>query len=100
MRLIQSLSLAAVVLHSGCKRNTGVPTPAPTASPRTLTVFAAASTTNVLQEAGRRFEAAKGVKVTFSFDSSSNLARQIRAGAPADLFISADEKWMDDVAAA
>lgn len=65
-----------------------------------ITVFAAASTTDVLQEAGRRFKAATRTEVTFSFDASSNLARQIKAGAPADLFISADEKWMDDVAAA
>jgi len=65
-----------------------------------LTVFAAASTIDVMQEAGRRFEASTGTKVAFSFDSSSNLARQIKAGAPVDVFISADEKWMDDVASA
>src|SRR5687768_16517737 len=66
---------------------------------RTITVFAAASTTDVMREAGRRFETATGTKVAFSFDSSSNLAKQIKAGAPADIFISADQKWMDDVAA-
>jgi molybdate transport system substrate-binding protein len=66
---------------------------------RTITVFAAASTTDVMREAGRRFETATGTKVAFSFDSSSNLAKQLKAGAPADIFISADQNWMNDVAA-
>lgn len=66
-------------------------------APATVTVFAAASTTDALRECGRRFAAARGVDVVFSFDSSSNLARQLRAGAPADVFVSADVAWMDDV---
>ena len=64
---------------------------------RAITVFAAASTTDVLREAGRLFEAETGMKVVFSFDASSSLARQIREGAPADVFISADTNWMDEV---
>ncbi|HWB19503.1 MAG TPA: molybdate ABC transporter substrate-binding protein [Phycisphaerales bacterium] len=65
-----------------------------------LTVFAAASTTDVMQKAAELFESQTGTRVHFSFDSSSNLAKQIKAGSPADIFISADEKWMDDVASA
>jgi molybdate transport system substrate-binding protein len=63
-----------------------------------LTVFAAASLTNALQDVGTLWQAAGHKKVTFSFDSSSTLALQIEHGAPAAIFISADEKWMDDLA--
>ncbi|MFV8147911.1 molybdate ABC transporter substrate-binding protein, partial [Enterobacter cloacae complex sp.6722787] len=42
-----------------------------------------------------QYKKEKGVDVVSSFASSSTLARQIEAGAPADLFISADQKWMD-----
>jgi molybdate transport system substrate-binding protein len=54
----------------------------PSAGQAQITVFAAASTVDVMREAGSRFEKEHGVKVSFSFDASSNLARQIKAGAP------------------
>lgn len=60
-----------------------------------ITVFAAASLTNAMQDIATQFKKEKGVDVVSSFASSSTLARQIEAGAPADLFISADQKWMD-----
>jgi molybdate transport system substrate-binding protein len=60
-----------------------------------VTVFAAASLTNVLEELGRDFTKATGVPVRFSFAASSVLARQIEAGARADVFLSADQEWMD-----
>lgn len=64
-----------------------------------ITVFAAASMTNVLQEIGAEYEKAyPDDKLTFSFAGSSTLAKQIEQDAPADLFISADQKWMDYVA--
>lgn len=59
-----------------------------------ITVFAAASLTNAMQDIATQYKK-KGVDVVSSFASSSTLARQIEAGAPADLFISADQKWMD-----
>ncbi len=59
-----------------------------------MTVFAAASLTNAMQDIAVRTRK-KNVEVVSSFASSSTLARQIEAGAPADLFISADQKWMD-----
>lgn len=63
-----------------------------------ITVFAAASMTNVLQEINKDFKKANPQdKVTFSFASSSVLAKQIEQDAPADVFISADTKWMDYV---
>ena len=65
------------------------------APPDEILVFGAASLTESLQDLGRRFETQGGVKVTFSFASSSDLARQIEAGAPADVFFSADTAKMD-----
>jgi molybdate transport system substrate-binding protein len=63
-----------------------------------ITVFAAASTTNVITEIGELFEHIAGVKVRHSFASSSALARQIASGAPADVYLSANPKWMDYLA--
>ncbi|QUG76618.1 molybdate ABC transporter substrate-binding protein [Erwinia sp. E602] len=60
-----------------------------------ITVFAAASLTNALQDIATQYEQGKTVKIVSSFASSSTLARQIEQGAPADLFISADQQWMD-----
>jgi len=60
-----------------------------------VTVFAAASLKDVLEKAGKAFAAAGGQEVRFSFASSALLAKQIENGAPADLFASADLKWMD-----
>jgi molybdate transport system substrate-binding protein len=60
-----------------------------------LLVFAAASLTNVLQELGPAFEQESGRAVKFSFAASSALARQIEAGARADVFFAADTEWMD-----
>ncbi len=71
-------------------------TPAQAAKP--VTVFAAASLRNALEEAGRAFTAGTGTPVRFSFAASSALARQIESGAPADVFASADAEWMDHLA--
>lgn len=60
-----------------------------------LMVFAAASLTNVLGELSGQWRKSSGVAVKFSFAASSALARQIEAGANADVFISADQEWMD-----
>lgn len=62
-----------------------------------LTVFAAASMKDALESIGSAYTEEAGTKVVFSFASSSAVARQIEAGAPADIFISADVKWMDYV---
>ena len=60
-----------------------------------VTVYAAASLTNAIGEVAAQYEKAKGVKVVSSFAASSALAKQIENGAPADVFISADSKWMN-----
>ncbi len=61
----------------------------------TVTVFAAASTTNAITDIGKMFtEKGKG-KFVPSFASSSTLAKQIESGAPANVYLSANQKWMD-----
>jgi molybdate transport system substrate-binding protein len=63
-----------------------------------VVVFAAASLKNALDSIAKDWEAKTGKKATLSFAASSAIAKQIESGAPADLFISADLKWMDWVA--
>jgi len=60
-------------------------------------VFAAASLTDALNEIGAAYEKASGDKVIFNFAASNALEMQIKAGAPADVFFSADEARMDDL---
>lgn len=83
-------SAAALVLVAGCSGG----------SPQSerITVFAASSLTTTFTELGRAFESAHpGTHVSFSFASSSALAQQLRAGAPADVFASASAKNMRQV---
>ena len=65
------------------------------AQDKTITVFAAASMKNALDEIDATYTAKTGVKITVSYAASSALAKQIEQGAPADVFISADTDWMD-----
>ncbi|MBU1317533.1 MAG: molybdate ABC transporter substrate-binding protein [Alphaproteobacteria bacterium] len=64
-----------------------------------VTVFAAASMKNALDAASTAWTEKSGIATSISYAGSSALARQIEAGAPADLFISADLQWMDYLAA-
>ena len=73
------------------------PTPSEPA-PDAVTVFAAASLTDSFRELGRIFEQEHpGTSVRFSFAGSQQLALQMEQGAPADVFASADQRWMDEV---
>jgi molybdate transport system substrate-binding protein len=65
------------------------------AEDKILTVFAAASMKNALDDIDAAFTAKTGVKVNASYAASSQLAKQIEQGAPADIFVSADTDWMD-----
>ena len=60
-----------------------------------VTVFAAASLKNALDDAAKAYQAKSGDKVVISYGASSALAKQIEAGARADIFVSADQDWMD-----
>ena len=63
-----------------------------------ITVFAAASLKNALDDTNAAFTKATGTRVVASYAASSALAKQIEQGAPADVFISADLQWMDYLA--
>lgn len=63
-----------------------------------ITVFAAASLTDALKAVDAEYSKETGVSIAVSFASSSTLARQIEAGAPAQVFISADTQWMEYLA--
>ena len=65
-----------------------------------VTVFAAASLTDALGELAETYEKETGQSVRLSFAASGQVARQIEAGAPADLVVLADELWMDRLAQA
>ena len=65
------------------------------AQDKSLTVFAAASMKNALDDVDAAYTAKTGVKVLASYAASSTLAKQIEQGAPADIFVSADTDWMD-----
>ena len=65
------------------------------AQERTITVFAAASLKNAIDDVNAAFTQRTGIKVVASYAASPALARQIEQGAPADVFASADLDWMD-----
>ena len=87
-RFLRSLLVCLLVAVAMPSRAADVP-------PAELVVFGAASLTNVLQDIGTAYSAQTGQHVSFSFAASSVLARQIEAGTRADVFVSADEDWMD-----
>jgi molybdate transport system substrate-binding protein len=60
-----------------------------------VTVFAAASLTDAVERIAALYEAETGAPLRLSFAASSTLARQIEAGAPADIYLSANRRWMD-----
>lgn len=59
-----------------------------------ITVYAAASLTNILKELGATYTGRARVEVKFSFGNSATLAKQVERGAPADAFFSASAEWM------
>lgn len=69
--------------------------PAQAADKPALLIYAAASLTNVFEELGKQYQSQHQQSVKFSFAASSTLARQIEAGASADVFVSADIDWAD-----
>ena len=69
-----------------------------TARAQELTVFSAASLTDAMKDVSTQWAQAGHQPLRMSFGASSTLARQIEQGAPANLFASADERWMDYLA--
>lgn len=91
---------AALLVLAGCGGSaTGSAPAGPGPGARTLTVFAAASLTDVFTELEARFEAAEpGVDVVLNYGASSDLAQQLVNGGPADVFASASTATMTTVA--
>lgn len=88
MKFLCGLLLPALML-CGSPRAAGRAAEAP------VRVFAAASLTNALEEIATQWQHAGHPRPVLAFGASSTLAKQVEAGAPADLFASADRKWMD-----
>src|SRR5215471_10783883 len=76
----------------------GATLPAVSAESGNVIVFAAASLKNALDDINAAWQKETGKKAAISYGASSALAKQIEAAAPADIFVSADTAWMDDVA--
>jgi molybdate transport system substrate-binding protein len=89
-QLAAVLMLLALTCLGGCRN---------AAQNDELFVFAAASTSDALNEVAHEFESETKQKVQFSFGGSKDLARQIRAGAPVQVFVSADSETMDGLIA-
>jgi molybdate transport system substrate-binding protein len=98
--------LALLLAVSACTPQTAPAAPTPEATqaaadPKTLTVLAAASLSESFTELGQQFETQNpGVKVSFSFAGSQQLAQQLSQGADADVFASASQKYIDAAVAA
>lgn len=85
-------------LSLGCYAQAPAKPTSPAESEAKVVVFAAASLKTALDAIGTEWNSATGKSVTFSYAGSSAIAKQIEQGAPADLFASADLKWMDYLA--
>jgi molybdate transport system substrate-binding protein len=92
-------SLIAIVVFAvlGCGQNPGEPKNSSGLSQTTVLCAVAASTKDALEEAVAAFTMDTGIKVKLNADDSSKLATQITHDAPADLFLSANEKWAEFV---
>ncbi|MCR5301377.1 MAG: molybdate ABC transporter substrate-binding protein [Lachnospiraceae bacterium] len=100
---IASAALIIMSLLAGCNMTVSVK-PKEVSTPESdeksvLTVFAAASLTETLEQIGKEYERENpGTKIIFNFDSSGTLKTQIEEGAECDIFISAAQKQMDQLA--
>lgn len=91
MKVFLSIFLSLILL-SGCQTSSSQKTN------ESLTVSAAASLKNALSEIAVLFESKNGKKVSFNFGASGALQKQIETGSPVDIFASAGEKQMDELA--
>jgi len=96
-KVLSPILLFILFASSACTPQTAPVVPTQTAAgSNSLTVLAAASLTESFSELGKLFEARNpGVKITFSYAGSQQLAQQLDQGVPADVFASASTKYMD-----
>jgi len=90
--LFAVLAVLAFTLFPACSKSDSA-----SDKPVELTVFAAASLTDVLSELAPPFEKANKARIVFNFAGSNTLAQQIVASPKLDVYLSASEKWMDHV---
>ncbi len=88
LRALASVLVASLTLGTG---GCGFTSP----EPDTVVIYAATSLRGALEQLAPAIERDEGLRITFNFGASSDLARQIQAARRADLFVSADEEWMD-----
>jgi molybdate transport system substrate-binding protein len=96
--LLLALSLTPARAEGPAKTPVIAPAAAPAAEAQSTIIFAAASLKNALDEAAASYKEKHGVEAKISYGSSLTLAKQIEAGAPADLFVAADLASMDYLA--
>lgn len=89
-RIATLIYLCISFLLSGCGSSES--------DPKTLTLFVAASLTDVIQEVAAEFKKEHDVEIFYNFASSGALAQQLLASPRADLYLSASPRWMDQVA--
>lgn len=92
MRIVVSAALL-VLVAAACTRDQETPVPVEKAGP--ILIFAASSTTDVVEELADTYEAAAGIPIHTSFASSATLAQQIENGASAAVFLSAHVEWVE-----
>ena len=92
------LAAFIAVTLAACSPKVEEPSPAAAAPEAAVRVFAASSLTDVMKTIGDAYAAKGHPAPVFVFAASSELARQIEQGAEADMFLSADEAWMDYLA--
>jgi molybdate transport system substrate-binding protein len=98
VRTFVSAGLAvALATAVGCDRGARETTPAADGERKPLTVFAAASLTDVLGDFEAVFERRNAVDIRASYGASSDLSRQIADGAPADVYLSASKTWIEQL---
>ncbi|MBK8170013.1 MAG: molybdate ABC transporter substrate-binding protein [Sandaracinaceae bacterium] len=97
MRFLVLAALAAAFIVTGCGRESGES--ATRAHATTIRVLAASSLSNAVTTISDRFEQRTNIHVELSFDATSRLAHQVQEGAPADVLISADRQWMNELIA-
>jgi len=97
-RLATSVAMFGMLAAPASALDAAAPAATPVVAPATVTIFAAASLKNALDDIAALWKTQTGGAVALSYASSFPLARQIDAGAPADLFFSADEASMNFLA--
>jgi molybdate transport system substrate-binding protein len=98
-RLIVFVAFLGALIVGACSSGRRTVSGRKSALAKNIVVSAAVSLSNAFTEIAHRYRAQTGVEVDFSFGASGELERQIEAGAPVDVFASAGEKEMDDLAA-